>query len=160
MYATMLPGIRYAVAGAALLAGHDVGDYLVQRDSDAAKKGTPGPAGAAACTRHVLSYTATQAAALLAANHCLGLGISRRRMAAALTVSAVTHYAADRCAGRWTETGDDAPLLVQAAHAIGKGPWLTRDPGAAALLDQVWHRTCIALAAGIAATGSNHRPGL
>ncbi|WP_284576708.1 hypothetical protein [Streptomyces sp. 2P-4] len=145
------PGTRFAAAYAALTAAHEVGDYLVQRDTDAAAKGHPGHEGAAACARHVLSYTATQAAALWAANRAFGLGIRPGRAATALALSAATHYLADRCAGRWAETGDDAPLLVRAAHATGKGPWLTRDRGAGPLLDQAWHKGWIALAAAVTA---------
>ncbi|MFJ3545422.1 hypothetical protein ACIPQH_25040 [Streptomyces rubiginosohelvolus] len=142
---------RFAAAYAALTAAHEVGDYLVQRDADATAKGRPGPEGAAACRRHVLSYTATQGAALWAANRYLNLRITPARAAAALLVSAATHYAADRCAGHWAETGDDAPFLVRAVHACGKSTWLTRDPAAGALVDQAWHKGWIALAAAVAA---------
>ncbi|WP_030236922.1 hypothetical protein [Streptomyces sp. NRRL S-350] len=153
---TTTAATRAAAAYAALTAAHEIGDYLVQRDEDAAAKGHRGPAGAAACARHVASYTATQALALWAANRYLGLGISPARAAAGLAVSALTHYAADRCAGHWAETGPDAPLLVRAAHRAGKGGWLTRDHRAGALLDQAWHKGWIALAAAVAA-GPGHR---
>lgn len=145
------PGIQFAAAYAALTAAHEVGDYLVQRDADAAAKGKPGHEGAAACARHVLSYAATQAAALWTANRAFGLGLRPGRATAALLLSAATHYAVDRCAGHWPEDGDDAPLLVRAAHKAGKGPWLQKDPGAGALLDQALHKGWIALAAAVAA---------
>ncbi|THA54280.1 hypothetical protein [Streptomyces sp. A1136] len=143
--------VRFAAAYAVLTAAHEVGDYLVQRNSDAVAKGKHGPEGAAACRRHVTSYTATQALALYAADRYLGLGLDWRRAAAGLAVSAVTHYAADRCAGHWADDTDGAPLLVRAAHASGKGGWLTNDPRAGALLDQAWHKGWIGLAAAIAA---------
>jgi hypothetical protein len=143
----------YAAAYAVLTAAHEGGDYLIQRDTDARDKGTHGPAGRAACARHVATYTATQALALLAADRGLRLGLNWRRAAAGLALSAGTHYLADRCAGHWPEDGPDAPLLVRAAHAIGKGTWLQRDPGAGALLDQAWHKVCIGLAAAVAASG-------
>ncbi|NDK24700.1 hypothetical protein FSY75_09465 [Streptomyces sp. TR1341] len=141
------PAVQAAVAYAALTAAHEVGDYIVQRDADAKAKGKHGPAGAAACARHVGSYTATQALALYAADRYLRLGLSWRRAAAGLALSAVTHYVADRCAGHWADDSKDAPFLVRAAHAAGKTGWLTGDPGAGPLLDQAWHKGCIALAA-------------
>jgi hypothetical protein len=124
---------------------------LLQRDTDAAAKGKHGPEGAAACARHVLAYTAGQAAALWAGNRLLGLGVRPGRAAAGIALSAFTHYAVDRCAGHWAEDGPDAPVLVRVAHATGKGKWLTRDPGAAALLDQAVHKTCIGLVAAVIA---------
>ncbi|EDY43950.1 hypothetical protein [Streptomyces sp. SPB074] len=144
--------VQAAVAYAALTAAHEVGDYLIQRDADAKAKGQHGPAGAAACARHVASYTATQALALYAADRYLRLGLTWRRAAAGLTLSAITHYAADRCNGHWTNgEGDGAPLLVRAAYAAGKGGWLAHDPAAGPLLDQAWHKGWIGLAALIAA---------
>ncbi|MFB8347979.1 hypothetical protein [Streptomyces niveus] len=142
---------RFAAAYAALTAAHEVGDYLVQRTTDARAKGKPGPEGAAACRRHVTSYTATQAVALYAADRYLGLGLNWRRAAASLALSAATHYAADRCAEHWADDSDDAPALVRAAHALGKGGWLMNDRRAGALLDQAWHKGWIGLAAAVAA---------
>ncbi|MDJ1131224.1 hypothetical protein [Streptomyces iconiensis] len=142
---------RFAAAYAALTAAHEVGDYWVQQDKDAVAKGKPGPEGRAACVRHTVTYTATQAAALAAANRTLGLGIGWRSAAAGLALSAATHYAADRCANRWHETGPDAPLLVRAAHRAGHAAWLQRDPGAGPLTDQAWHKGWVAIAAAIAA---------
>jgi hypothetical protein len=150
-------GVRFAAACAVLTAAHEVGDYLVQRDSDALAKGKHGPEGAAACARHVASYTAIQGIALWAADWYLGLDLDRRRAIAGLALSAATHYAADRCAGHWAETGPDAPLLVRAAHKAGKAGWLTRAPEAGALLDQAWHKGWIGLSAAVAA-GPGHRP--
>ncbi|NEA42745.1 hypothetical protein [Streptomyces sp. SID11385] len=145
------PAVQAAVAYAALTAAHEVGDYIIQRDADAKAKGKHGPAGAAACARHVASYTATQAVALLAADRYLRLGLSWRRAAAGLAASAATHYVADRCAGHWADDSKGAPFLVRAAHAVGKGGWLKADPTAGPLLDQAWHKGCIAAAALIAA---------
>lgn len=148
---THAAAIRFGVAYAVLTAAHEIGDYLVQRDADAVAKGRHGTDGIAACSRHVASYTATQALALYAADRHLGLGLNARRAAAGLALSAVTHYAADRCAGHWADDTASAPLLVRAMHAAGKTTWLTRDPGAGPLLDQAWHKGWIALAAAVAA---------
>lgn len=151
------PAATYAATYAVLTAAHEVGDYLVQRDADARAKGGPGAEGRAACRRHVTSYALTQAAALYAADRLLRLRLNRGRLAAGLAVSALTHYAIDRCAGHWADTGPDAPAIVRAAHAAGKEKWLTRDPNAGALIDQALHKGFIAIAAAIAATG-RHRP--
>lgn len=148
------PGIKATAAYAALLAGHDIGDYFIQRDTDAKAKGKAGPEGAAACARHVASYTTVQALALYGANRYLRLGIGWRRAAAGLALSAGTHYLADRCAGHWADTGPAAPILVRALHAAGKQEWLTRDPSAGPLVDQAWHRAWIAVAAAVAAGGT------
>jgi hypothetical protein len=135
------------------MAGHELGDYVVQRDTDAADKGKPGRTGRAACARHCLTYTATQAVTLYAAHRLLGLRLRPARAAAGLALSGLTHYAIDRCATHWPEDGPDAPALVRAAHAAGKGTWLQRDPGAPALLDQALHKGCIAVAATLAGAG-------
>lgn len=144
---------RFAASYAVLTAAHEVGDYLIQKDHDATTKGHPGTAGAAACLRHVASYTLTQAAALAAANYFLGLRIHPGRAASGLALSAVTHYVADRCNGHWADSSDTAPTLVRFAHKHGKTQWLTRDPGTGPLIDQAWHKGWIALAAALTATG-------
>ncbi|MFC7791334.1 hypothetical protein [Streptomyces cinereoruber] len=142
---------RFGAAYALLTGAHHVGDYLVQRDTDAKAKGKCGREGAAACARHVASYTATQGLALYAADRYLRLGLNWKRAAAGLAVSALTHYAIDRCAGHWPEDDDQAPLLVRAAHATGKGDWLKGAPDAPALIDQALHKGFLVLAAAVTA---------
>ncbi|MFD7922469.1 hypothetical protein ACFV3R_24995 [Streptomyces sp. NPDC059740] len=146
---------RYAATYAILTAAHEVADHLVQVDRDATTKGHPGSEGRAACLRHVASYTLTQALALTAANRGLRLGLNTRWALAGLALSAATHYAADRSGGRWAENPKQQPTtrLVRAAHAIGKGEWLTHDPQAGYRIDQAWHKGWIAIAAGVAAVG-------
>ncbi|THA22758.1 hypothetical protein E6R18_32955 [Streptomyces sp. A1277] len=144
--------VRATAAYAALTASHEVADFWVQRDAEAVAKGGHGAEGRAACARHVASYTATQALALLAANRVLRLGLDWRRAAAGLAVSAVTHYAADRSGGRWREEGPST-RLVRFARATGHAGWLERDPGAGPLLDQAWHKGWIAVAAVVAGGG-------
>ncbi|MCM1964876.1 hypothetical protein [Streptomyces sp. G1] len=142
---------RFAAVSAVLLASHEVADHAVQTNTDAITKGRPGREGRAACGRHVASYVATQAAALALLDRTLNLGLNWRRAAAALAVSAGTHYAIDRCAGHWAETGPGAPLLVRAAHATGKGGWFAADPQAPYRYDQTLHKGCLAAASLIAA---------
>lgn len=80
---------------AALLAAHQAGDYWVQTQAQAARKGLPGWPGRLACARHVTAMTACKAAAL-AALHASGRRVSPRRAAAALAADAASHYLADR----------------------------------------------------------------
>lgn len=87
----------------------DVADHWVQSDHQAQHKAKPGAEGHKALAGHVASYTATQAAALLVGNRVLGLGLRPRSMAAALALSASTHYLIDR---RWP--------VRKAAEATGK----------------------------------------
>lgn len=87
---------RFAGAFAALYAAHQVADHHVQRDRDARDKGKPGREGQAACTRHVASYTATAAVAMVATSAVTGAGFRPGRVLAALALSAATHYVIDR----------------------------------------------------------------
>lgn len=150
------PAARFAAAYALLTAAHEVADVWVQTDQQAANKGQhdhaegqSSAAGRRACAAHVATYTATQAAALLAGSKLLGLKLRPGRAAAALAVSALTHYAADRQGGHWR---DEEPRgVVRLAHATGSGTWVQRDPQAGYLLDQAWHKGWIAIAALVAA---------
>jgi hypothetical protein len=140
---------RFAAAYAILTASHEIADHWVQIDAQAVAKGQPGPAGTKACAQHVATYTATQAVALLAANKLLGLKLRPGRAAAALAVSAATHYISDRQGGHWR---DPEPRgVVRLAAVTGHRGWLERDPGAGYLLDQSWHKGWLAVAALIAA---------
>lgn len=143
---------RFAAVYAVLTAAHDVGDHWVQRDAEATVKGQPGPAGARACAIHVATYTATQGAALYAANRLLGLQLTPRRALAGLAVSALSHYVADRQGGHWQDPHPRG--VVKLAAITGHTGWLQRDPGAGYLLDQSWHKGWITIAAAIAA--GNH----
>lgn len=148
----MSKAAKFASVCAVLTASHEFADHWVQIDSQAVAKGKPGPAGARACASHVATYTATQGVALLAANKALGLKLNPRRAVAALAVSAVTHYVADRQGGHWR---DENPRgVVKLAAVTGHRGWLQRDPGAGYLMDQSWHKAWIVLAAAIAAGGA------
>jgi len=100
----------------ALYAAHHVGDYWVQTDHQAAHKGAAGKEGSWACTKHVVTYTATQAAFLALECAVTGRRPGLGRAALALGVSALTHYAADR---------RDHGLMVKLAKRIpGKAKFL------------------------------------
>lgn len=142
---------RFAAAYALLTASHEVADHWVQIDSQATAKGKPGPEGAKVCALHVATYTATQAAALLAGQRLLGLRLTPHRAVAALAVSAVSHYVADRQGGHWRDKHPRG--IVRLAAATGHAGWLERDPGAGYLMDQAWHKGWITVAAVVAVGG-------
>jgi hypothetical protein len=124
-----------------LLAGHHLGDYPIQRDSDAQSKGlpaddmlaggTPWHRGWASIARHVTSYVACQAAATLLISIVVPLTLTG--VWTALVLSGTTHAVIDR---RW---------LVQAIIRAKGGckHW----PGAAAAIDQALHHFLILFAA-------------
>lgn len=130
-----------AAVFAALLAGHHIGDYPIQRDSDAQTKGlpaddllatgTPWHTGWASIGRHVISYVACQAVAILLISIVVPLTLAG--VWTALVVSGATHAVIDR---RW---------LVQAIIRAQGGcrHW----PGAAAAIDQALHHFMILVAA-------------
>ncbi|MFE4356114.1 hypothetical protein [Kitasatospora sp. NPDC056800] len=123
---------RFAAAYALLRAGADVGDHLVQSDHCARTKGATDAApaevldedghviatygtaaGRRSCALHCLTYTATQATALLLGARALGLRLRPGQVAAALAISGLTHYAIDRRV--------PGGLLQKFADATGKG---------------------------------------
>lgn len=170
------PAARAAATWLALTAGHDAGDYLIQLDRWAVRKGATDqqpveitdPAtghttkcgtreGRAACAAHCLTYVAAQAAALYATTHALRTGISPRRAAAVLAASGITHYWIDRHAGHWSDPPEEARGLVRLLHKAGKGTWLRRDPAAGLAVDQALHRIIIAALA-VAAAAPERAP--
>lgn len=141
---------------AALLAAHQAGDYWLQTEAQATRKGLPGREGRTACARHVAVTTGAKAAAL-AALHLSGRRVSARRAALALAADAASHYWADRrtplrrlaeragkgrlySLGAPREGHDDNPCLGSGAHA----------------LDQAFH-VAMLYAAALAATGKGFR---
>ncbi|MFB7904850.1 hypothetical protein ACFC1T_00275 [Kitasatospora sp. NPDC056076] len=131
---------RFAAAYALLRGSADIADHWIQSDHQATTKGQDGAAGRWACAAHVASYTAVQGAVLLGGARLLGLRLRPGPVAAALALSAASHYVADR----------RAPLR-RVADATGKGAFVRMaDHGlnGAYLLDQAWHHafeTCAAL---------------
>lgn len=142
---------QFAAVYAALTASHEVADHWVQIDDQAVHKGQRNHNGAIACAEHVITYTATQAAALYAVQRATGMRLSWKRAALGLAVSAVTHYVADRQGGHWRD--EDPRGVVRLAASTGHAGWLERDPNAGYLMDQAWHKGWIAAAAAIAAGG-------
>lgn len=146
---------RFAATYAALTAAHEVADHWVQVDDQAIHKGKANRDGAIACFEHVLTYTATQAAALIAVQRATGMRLSWRRAALGLALSAATHYFADRQGGHWQDK--PARGIVRLASLTGHAGWLAGDPNAGYLMDQAWHKGWITVAALVAASGGEQR---
>lgn len=152
---------KFAAVYALLRAAADIGDHWVQSDYCARTKGATDTApatgddgtvhgtaaGRKACAWHCTTYTATQAAALLIGTRALGLRLNPGAAAAALAVSGLTHYAADRRV--------PGGLLEHLAETTGKGNFYrlaAHGMNGANKLDQAWHHGFETLAALIAAT--------
>jgi hypothetical protein len=87
----------FAAIAITLYVAHHVGDYWVQSDTDARHKGEPGWTGRLHCLRHVFSYVLTQGLMLCLAGLVLDLTPpSTLGYLTGLSVSAITHYIADR----------------------------------------------------------------
>ncbi|MET9612958.1 hypothetical protein [Kitasatospora indigofera] len=142
---------RFAAAYALLRAAADVADHWIQSDHQARVKGQhdhndgqSSAAGRRACAAHVATYTATQGAALLLGSRVLGVRLRPGPVVAALALSAVTHYVADR-----------REPLRRLADATGKANFVRlADHGlnGAYALDQAWHHAFETAAAVIAST--------
>lgn len=136
---------RLGGAYAALHAGQQVADYIVQRDSDAKNKGEPGPTGRHACASHVVGVVATQAVCLAIACAATGERLSLPRTVLGLTVSGLTHYAADRKDEGvlpWLERRLDK----EGFSKMGVVPATGRN-----FIDQAWHQGCQFAAAALIA---------
>lgn len=135
--------VRFAATFAALYAAHHVGDYWVQGNEVAARKGDAGGPGRRACAHHVATYTATCAATVMAVDRAVGLPTRWPVTLLAQGVNAATHYLADR-----RERGP----MMWLARRLGKAGYIER--GGAAHLDQAWHVASLAVTALIVAVGS------
>jgi hypothetical protein len=138
----------FAGVAVGLLIAHEVADQWVQTSHQADTKGQRDNAGRIACARHVASYTAVTASAVLALWGAFQLDITWAGFLVGQLVSAVTHYWADR---RFT--------LAALAGALGKGDYyelgapreghddnITIGTGKYAL-DQSWHCGWLGVAA-------------
>lgn len=147
---------NFAAVAITLYAAHHVGDYWVQRDEDAQHKGDAGARGRLHCLFHVCSYLMTQNVMLVAAMFLLDVKVSPLGGLAALTVSGVTHYMADRREhglmfklarllpstkellqlGRPRQLRVDARWIDDSYDAVLDNPQLATGAWA---LDQAWH---------------------
>ncbi|MGX4737160.1 transcriptional regulator [Kitasatospora griseola] len=153
---------RFAAAYALLRAAADVADHWVQTSHQAGTKGQhdhhegqSSAAGRRACAAHVATYTATQAAALLVGSHVVGMRLRPGRVAAALAVSAVSHYVADRREPlrRLADATGQGDFYALGTPAHPKRPTTADGTYAPVLgtgayaLDQAWHHAWETVAA-------------
>jgi hypothetical protein len=130
----------FAAVFVALYVAHQVGDHWIQSQHQADCKGLPGWPGRIACAAHVATYTATALVALVFLIAGTGLRLDPWAVGVGLTVSAVSHYIADR-----------RTPLKRIADALGSARFYalgTPRPGrddkpclgtGAYALDQSWH---------------------
>jgi hypothetical protein len=126
---------RAAVLALSMLgshAGHETGDYLVQRDCDAQAKQKPTPQGRRSLARHATTYAATQLATQRRdLPHCRGPR-SRTGPAGRGGHRRITHAVID-----------DGRLLARFAEATGKGRFhdlADHGVNGRALMDQAAHK--------------------
>jgi len=125
--ATML-----AVTWLAGLAGHEVGDYLIQMDCDATTKHLYTPTGRRALARHVATYTLAQTCAKTLALKAAGVRVPWRAVLVGQLVETVAHAVID-----------DTRLLERYAALVRKSPfWRLAGGGVNGrmLMDQAVHR--------------------
>lgn len=129
-----------AGTGLALYAAHHVGDFWIQTHHQAQHKGDPGWPGRITCLKHVGTYILIQGLALVMLAGVSGWKMSFWPMLLALTVSAGTHYLADRrehglmfAVARWLE-----PIAGKGSFLRFGSEFPTLGTGASAL-DQSWH---------------------
>jgi len=133
---------RFAAVGAALEMAHVVGDYLLQTDTQSARKGAAGDRleecteaqSWAALAGHVATYHVAQVGALMITSRVLGLGLHPGRVTAGVAISAGTHALIDR---RW--------LVREWMDRAGAKKF--REHGGAAHVDQAMHRVSLFAAA-------------
>ena len=109
----------FAVMFAAMFAGHSFGDHWVQTHKQAIAKGALGPAGRAACMRHVVGLTGTKMVFLLFAELATGVRVAWFALVLALAIDAASHYWADRAA--FHPSKDYAVTLEKLANLLNKG---------------------------------------
>lgn len=141
---------KFAAVYALMRMAADLGDHWIQSDHQAVTKGQhdenegqSSRAGRIACSAHVATYTATQALVLVAGSRAMGFKLSPGRVAAALALSAGTHWWADR-----------RIHLKALAAATGKENFygLGGPLGGNYALDQAFHHLFETAAAAIAAS--------
>jgi hypothetical protein len=86
----------FAAVAITLYVMHHVGDYWVQLDQHAVRKGMPGRPGRIACGLHVVGYIGTQMSGLAVLVWATDVSVSGRGAIAGLTFGAVAHYVIDR----------------------------------------------------------------
>ncbi|MEK8109024.1 DUF3307 domain-containing protein [Micromonospora sp. M12] len=129
----------FAAVFVALYVAHQVGDHWIQTQHQADCKGQPGWPGRIACAAHVATYTLTALLALVFLIAGTGLRLDPWAVGVGLTVSAVSHYIADRRtrssasltrSDRAASTRSASPARSRRQPSLGTGAYA---------LDQSWH---------------------
>ncbi|GAB3855587.1 hypothetical protein GCM10029963_50600 [Micromonospora andamanensis] len=130
----------FAAVFAALYVAHQVGDHWIQSQHQADHKGLPGWPGRIACAAHVATYTLTALLALVFLIAGTGLRLDPWAVGVGLTVSAVSHYIADRRTPlrRIAEALGSARFYALGTPRPGHNDKPCLGTGAYAL-DQSWH---------------------
>ncbi|SCL30026.1 Protein of unknown function [Micromonospora pallida] len=138
----------FAAVFAALWVAHQVGDHWVQTQHQSDRKGMPGWPGRIACAAHVATYTLTALLALAFLTAGTGLRLDPWGVTVGLTVSAVTHYIADRRTPlkRIATALGSARFYALGTPRPGRDDNLSLGTGAYAL-DQSWHHAWLFIAA-------------
>lgn len=142
------PAARMGALYALTRAASDVADHWVQSDHQAAHKGKPGWEGRRNCAAHVLTYVGTQALVVGVGARILGIRITPGRAAAALAVSAVTHYIADRRTP--LRKAADAVARLQGAPESAFVRLADHGMSGAYALDGAWHHAAELIAVTVA----------
>ena len=126
--------VVFVVALTVLNVAHQLGDHVLQTDAQAAGKTGPGWAGLRAMAGHLVSYHLAAAVLLIGTFSLLGLPLSVTGLAAALTVSALTHGLLDR---RW--------LVRAMLRAVGAAGFAEAQSPVCGMYqaDQAWHQLAL-----------------
>ena len=88
--------VTFVVTLLALLVGHQVGDHVLQSDTQAATKSEPGAPGVRAMAGHLITYHLSVGAVLALVTVVLHVPLTVAGVVAGLMFSAVTHALLDR----------------------------------------------------------------
>lgn len=144
----LLHAAVFVAAFIALLVAHDLADHWIQTEHQACTKGNASWAGRLACACHVASYTAAGVVAVVVVAHLLHLPLAPGRLAIAFTVSAATHYFADRRGPlrRLAELSGHGNFWKLGAPREGRDDNPTLGTGAY-VMDQSFHKVWLLVAA-------------
>lgn len=142
----------FAAAYAAYYTAHHIVDHWGQSDHEATTKGQRTRAGRTACATHAFMHAVTAAMALALTAWATHLHPNPTQTAAAITLSAATHYWADRrhTLARLAQLAGQARFYRLGAPRLGRDDNPHLGTGAYHL-DQSWHLAWLFIAALITA---------
>jgi len=137
----------YAAVQSAHLAVHPFGDFILQTDRQARRKGDED--GQLACLAHVGSYSVAQLLVSLAVTRGLGVKVSLRALLVGAAVNATTHYVVDRRKPMWKLLELLRKDVYVKSATVQRKPGVVHDtgPGTAFMeCDQATHKLVSVLA--------------